>query len=52
MILLSISKSKFCNFADGNTYRANKNVNYMFSNLKFSLKNILNWFLKIPQGKT
>ena len=41
----SITKSEVCKFADYNTvYSYGKNLNHVFSNLKYGLKNMLNWF--------
>ena len=47
-----ITKSEVCNFADDNTlYSCNKNLEHVFSNLKYDLKNVLDWF-KINSIKT
>ena len=40
-----ITKSEVCNFADDNTlYSCNKNLEHVFSNLKYDLRNVLDWF--------
>ena len=47
-----ITKSEVCNFADDNTlYSCNKNLEHVFSNLKYDLRNVLDWF-KINSMKT
>ena len=47
-----ITKSEVCNFSDDNTlYSCNKNLKHVFSNLKYDLRNVLNWF-KINSMKT
>ena len=44
-LFFSITKSEVCNFADDNTlYSCNKNLEYVFSNLKYDLRNVLDWF--------
>ena len=51
-LIFSITKSKVCNFADDNTlYSCNKNLEHVFSNFKYDLRNVLNWF-KINSVKT
>ena len=51
-LFFSITKSEVCNFADDNTlYSCNKNLEYVFSNLKYDLRNVLDWF-KINSMKT
>ena len=46
------NKVRSCNFADDNTlYSYNKNLEYVFSNLKYDLRNVLDWF-KINSMKT
>ena len=48
----SVTKSEVCNFADYNTlYSCNKNLKHVFSNLKYDLRNVLDWF-KINSVKT
>ena len=40
-----ITKSEVCNFADDNTlYSCNKNLEHVFPNLKYDLRNVLDWF--------
>ena len=40
-----ITKSEACNFADDNTlYSCNNNLGHVFSNLKYDLRNVLDWF--------
>ena len=51
-----ITKSEVCNFADDNIlYSCNKNLEHVFSNLKYDLRNVLNWFkinsMKANPGK-
>ena len=44
-LFFSITKSEVCNFADDNTlYSCNKNLEHAFSNLKYDLRNVLDWF--------
>ena len=44
-LFFSITKSEVCNFADDNTlYSCNKNLEHVFSNLKYDLRNVLDWF--------
>ena len=44
-LFISVTKSEVCNFADDNTlYSCNKNLKNAFSNLKYDLKNVLDWF--------
>ena len=44
-LFFSITKSEVCNFADDNTlYSCNKNLEHAFSNLKYDLRNELDWF--------
>ena len=51
-LFFSITKSEVCNFADDITlYSGNKNLEYVFSNLKYDVRNILDWF-KINSMKT
>ena len=51
-LFFSITKSEICNFADDNTlYSCNKNLEHVFSNLKYDLRNVLDWF-KINSMKT
>ena len=43
-LFFSITKSEVCNFADDNTlYSCNKNLEHVFSNLKYDLRNVLDW---------
>ena len=51
-----ITKSEVCNFADDDTlYSCNKNLDHVFSNLKYDLRNLLDWFkinsMKANPGK-
>ena len=51
-----ITKSEVWNFADDNTlYRCNKNLEHVFSILKYDFKNVLDWFkinpMKANPGK-
>ena len=51
-----ITKSEICNFADDNTlYSCNKNLEHVFSNLKYDLRNVLDGFkinsMKANPGK-
>ena len=47
-----LTNSEVCNFADDNTlYSSNKNLKHVFSNLKYDLRNVLDWF-KINCMKT
>ena len=51
-----ITNSEVCNFADDNTlYSCNKNLEHVFSNLKYDLRNVLDWFkidsMKANPGK-
>ena len=47
-----MTKSEVCNFANDNTlYSCNKNLEHIFSRLKFDLRNVLDWF-KINFMKT
>ena len=40
-----ITKSEVCNFADDNTlYSCNKNLEHVFSDLKYDPRNVLDWF--------
>ena len=40
-----LTNSEVCNFADDNTlYSSNKNLKHVFSNLKYDLRNVLDWF--------
>ena len=55
-LFFSITKSKVCNFGDDNTlYSCNKNLEHAFSNLKYDLRNVLDWFknnsMKANPGK-
>ena len=55
-LFFSITKSEVCNFADDNTlYSCNKNLEHVFSNLKYDLRNVLDWFkinpMKANPGK-
>ena len=55
-LFLFITKSEVCNFADDNTlYSCNRNLEHVFSNLKYDLRNVLDWFkidsLKANPGK-
>ena len=55
-LFFSITKSEVCNFADDNTlYRCDKNLEQAFSNLKYDLRNVSNWFkinsMKANPGK-
>ena len=44
-LCLSITNSEVCSFADDNTlYSCNKNLKHAFSNLKYDLRNVLDWF--------
>ena len=44
-LFFSITKSEVCNFGDDNTlYSCNKSLEHEFSNLKYDLKNVLDWF--------
>ena len=44
-LFFSKSKSEVCNFADDDTLHSyGKNLNHVFSDLKYDLKNVLNWF--------
>ena len=44
-LFLAATKSEFCNFADDNTlYSCHKNLKHVFSNLKYDLRNVLDWF--------
>ena len=46
-LFFSITKSEVCNFADDNTlYSCNKNLENVFSNFKWDLKSVLEWFGK------
>ena len=43
--LFFTTKSEVCNFADDNVlYSYGRNLNHVFSNLKYDLKNVLHWF--------
>ena len=51
-----ITKSEVCNFTNDNTlYSCNKNLEHVFSNLKYDLRNVLDWFkinsMKANPGK-
>ena len=51
-LFFSVTKSEVSNFADDNTlYSCNKNLKHVFSNLKYDLRNVLDWF-KINSMKT
>ena len=55
-LFFSIIKSEVCNFADNNTlHSCNKNLEHAFSNLKYDLRNVLDWFkinsIKANPGK-
>ena len=51
-LFFCVTKSEVCNFADDNTlYSCNKNLKHVFSNLKYDLRNVLDWF-KINSMKT
>ena len=51
-LFFSVTKSEVSNSADDNTlYSCNKNLKHVFSNLKYDLRNVLNWF-KINSMKT
>ena len=55
-LFFSITKSEVCNLADDNTlYSCNKNLEHVFSNLKYDLRNVLDWFkinsMKANPGK-
>ena len=51
-LFFSVTKSEACNLADDNTlYSCNKNLDYVFSNLKYDLRNVLDWF-RINSMKT
>ena len=44
-LFFSITKSEVCNFVDDHTlYSCNKNLEHAFSNLKYDLRNVLDWF--------
>ena len=44
-LFLSITKSEVCNFADNNTlHGCNKNLEHVCSDLKYDLRNLLDWF--------
>ena len=44
-MFLNVGKSEVYNFADDNAlYSFNKKLDTIFLNLKFDLKNVLNWF--------
>ena len=48
-LFFSITKSEYCNFADDNTlYSCNKNLEHAFLNLKYDLRNVLDWFKIAP----
>ena len=45
-LFFSVTKSEVCNFADDKTlYSCNKNLKRVFSNLKYDLRNVLDWFI-------
>ena len=51
-LFFSTTKSEVCNFVDDNTlYSCNKNLEHVFSNLKYDPRNMLDWF-KINSMKT
>ena len=55
-LFFSITKSEVYNFADDNTlYTCNKNLEHAFSNLKYDLRSVLDWFkinsMKANPGK-
>ena len=55
-LFFSVTKSEVCNFADDDTlYSCNKDLEYAFSNLKYDLSNVLDWFkinsMKANPGK-
>ena len=51
-LFFSITKSEVCNFTGDNTlYSCIKNIEHVFSNLKYNLRNVLDWF-KINSMKT
>ena len=55
-MFFSITKSEVRNSADDNTlYSCNKNLGHVFSNLKYDLRNVLDWFeinsMKTNPGK-
>ena len=40
-----ITRSEVCNFSDDNTlYSCNENLEHVFSNLKYDIRNVLSWF--------
>ena len=44
-LFLNVVKSDACNFTDDNTlYSFAKNLENIFTNLKYGLKNVLGWF--------
>ena len=44
-LFFTATKSEVCNFADDNTlYSGHKNLKHVFSNLKYDLRNVLDWF--------
>ena len=55
-LFFSIKKSEVCNFADDNTqYSCNKNIEHVFLNVKYDIRNMLDWFkinsMKAKPGK-
>ena len=51
-LFFSVKKPEACNFADDNTLcSCSKNLKHVFSNLKYDLRNVLDWF-KINSMKT